>query len=60
MTNKVNSLRFNSNDTVIQAKYFPGVVTSIAYVWIGAMVLQSVIRAWPRTAPHGRKHLAAA
>jgi hypothetical protein len=46
--------------TVVQAKYFPGVLTSIAYMWIGAMVLRSVIRAWPRTAPRDQRHLAAA
>lgn len=33
--------------TVIRAEYFPGVVTSIGYIWIGAMILRCVRRDWP-------------
>jgi hypothetical protein len=46
--------------TVIQAQYFPGVVTSIAYTWIGVMVLQAAIREWRSTTRRAPEHLAAA
>jgi hypothetical protein len=48
--------------TVVQAKYFPGVVTSIGHVWIGAMVFRAVIREWQTatTTTPVHKHLAAA
>jgi hypothetical protein len=45
--------------TLIQAEYFPGVVTSIAYSWIGAMVLRAVIREWRGTTPRVQEYLAA-
>ena len=46
--------------TFAQGKYFPGLVTSFAYVWIGVMVLRAVIREWPVRPPQVNKHLAAA
>ena len=33
--------------TVVRAAYFPGVITSIAYVWFGVMILRCVKQEWP-------------
>ena len=38
--------------TLARGSYFPGVVTSIAYVWIGVMILRCVRREWPAVATH--------
>ncbi len=46
--------------TVVQGKYFPGLVTSFAYVWIGVMVLRAVVREWPVSRQQAQKHLTAA
>lgn len=32
--------------TVWHGSYFPGAVTSIAYIWVGVMILRAVVREW--------------
>jgi hypothetical protein len=32
--------------TLVQGRYFPGLVTSLGYVWIGVMVLRVVVCDW--------------
>ena len=46
--------------TLVQGKYFPGLVTSFAYVWIGVMVLRAVFNEWPVSRQQVHKHLSAA
>lgn len=33
--------------TLIHGQYFPGLITSIPYTWIGVLVLRAVVREWP-------------
>jgi hypothetical protein len=46
--------------TVMYGGYFPGVVTSIAYVWIGVMLLRAVIRDWSYAGQSVNQHIAVA
>jgi hypothetical protein len=46
--------------TAMQGQYFPGMVTSIPYAWIGAMVLRAVILQWPVASRASQRRLAAA
>jgi hypothetical protein len=34
----------------VNRAYFPGLITSIAYTWIGVMVVRAIVREWPSTA----------
>jgi hypothetical protein len=46
--------------TILFGGYFPGVVTSIAYVWIGVMILRTVIRGWSGAAHSANQRMALA
>jgi uncharacterized protein with HXXEE motif len=46
--------------TLVQGKYFPGLVTSLGYVWIGVMVLRAVVRDWNAATRQVQKQFAVA
>jgi hypothetical protein len=46
--------------TALQGQYFPGLVTSIPYAWIGVMVLRAVVLQWPAASRASQTRLAAA